>query len=126
MQKTLTVSEDIGELILLVESDGSNVDTVTVMYLVQNQTAQGCELCVYCANKGIFISLSLSLDGSDFLVGIGSLLFPPASTQAAITVPVIDDRLPERAEFFTVSLLPAQDVVFATDEATVTINDNDG
>ena len=57
---------------------------------------------------------------------MGSLLFPPGATLAAISVPIIDDDLPERTESFTVSLLPAQDVVLTTDRATITINDNDG
>ena len=47
MQEAWTVSEDVGELVLLVESDGSNVDAVTVAYFVQNQTAQGCSSLLY-------------------------------------------------------------------------------
>ena len=131
MQGAWTVSEDVGELVLLVESDGSNVDAVTVAYFVQNQTAQGCSSCS--TNDGSIIfpppfspSPSLPIDGSDFIIGMGSLLFPPGATLAAISVTIINDDLPERTESFTVSLLPAQDIVLTTDRATITINDNDG
>ena len=43
MQQMLTVSEDSGEAVLLVESNGENVDPVTVVYSFQNGTgtAQG-------------------------------------------------------------------------------------
>ena len=47
MQQMLTVSEDTGEAVLLVESNGENVDPVTVVYSFQNGTgtAQGLLSC---------------------------------------------------------------------------------
>ena len=66
--------------------------------------------------------------GLDYLNGrgVGTLLFPPGTTVAAITVPIIDDESAESTEFFTVSLFPGQDVALTADQATVYIEDNDG
>ena len=69
--------------------------------------------------------------GFDYLNGggVGTLLFPPGTTVAditVITVPIIDDKSVELTEFFTVSLFPGQDVALTADQATVYIEDNDG
>ena len=82
-----------------------------------------------------YVSLSLSLslshppslDGSDFvLTGVGDLCFPPGDVINSITIPILDDQLPESTESFIVSLLPGLDVDLTTVLATITINDNDG
>ena len=64
VQEMWTVSEDFGDLVLLVESDGLNVEPETVVYSAQNRAgrAQGCPSYNQQYNKidyDIFISLSL-------------------------------------------------------------------
>ena len=82
------------------------------------------------AFSSLSLSLPPSLAGSDFIIpSMGTLLFPPGATLAAITIPILDDELPETTESFLVSLsLPGPDgtVELTSDLATVTINDNDG
>ena len=57
-----TVSEDTGEVILLIESDGSNVDPVNVSYSLSGSgIARGSMSLKTTFYGGIFISLSPSL-----------------------------------------------------------------
>ena len=75
----------------------------------------------------MFLSLPLSLDGSDFvLTGVGDLCFPPGDVINSVTIPILDDELPESIESFAVSLLPGLDIDLTTALATIAINDNDG
>jgi hypothetical protein len=71
-------------------------------------------------------SLPSSLDGSDFVLGVGDLFFPPGDVINSITILILDDELPESTESFAVSLSPGLDVEITTTLATVVINDNDG
>ena len=121
-----TVSEDAEEVILLIESDGSNVDPVNVSYSLSGSgTAQG-SMSLKIFYDGIFISLSpfsisvslflshmspsLSLDGSDFLLtGVGDLFFPPGAVINSLTVSILDDELSESLESFSIILSPGVD-----------------
>ena len=70
-----TVSEDAGEVILLAESDGLNVDPMTVVYLLNGTgTAQGCLTSYVLVTSGWHVHLSLSLS----LFFSLSLFIPPS------------------------------------------------
>ena len=56
----------------------------------------------------------------------GKLFFPPLSQVATISIPILDDTLPEPNETFTFSLLPSPGIQIALANAEVTIMDNDG
>ena len=73
----------------------------------------------------LMLVIILILDGSDIIFPVGSLQYPPGSTTAAITVPIIDDGVAELTETFTVQLM-SNDAILMTDSITVTIIDNDG
>ena len=80
----------------------------------------------------MFISLSLSLSlstfsgGSDFILPMDTLVFPPGGTSASIVIPILDDNLPEVPESFFVSLSPGLDVEITAALAAAMINDNNG
>ena len=62
----------------------------------------------------------------DFSGPVGMLAFPPGARLASIRVPIVDDDSPEETESFTVILQPGDDFSLSTQQATVTIQDNDG
>ena len=62
----------------------------------------------------------------DFTGPVGVLTFPPGARLASIRVPIVDDDSPEETESFTVDLQPGEDFSLSTQQATVTIQDNDG
>ena len=130
IQRTRMLSEGAGEVVLLLESDGRNVEPVDVTYSLQNRSETADGSSIHSLNIDFYIPTlciltSAGLDYLDF-GGVGTLLFPPGTTVAAITVPIIDDESAESTEFFTVNLFPGQDVALTADQATVHIEDNDG
>ena len=74
-------------------------------------------------------SISLSA-GIDYGVVSGVLSFQPGETSSHITVPIMEDSIAERDEFFNVALLTIfefedEPVDIIVGNATVTIVDND-
>ena len=68
-------------------------------------------------------------DGTDVVVGSGSLLFSPGSMYARVSIPITDDSLTEANEVFTVrlrSLGGSAILLPAKRDAVVTILDDDG
>ena len=61
-------------------------------------------------------------------VGTGTLMFPPGSEYAPVSIPIINDPLVERDEFFIVGLRSLQNETATTENSTaqVIIIDNDG
>jgi len=105
---TATVSESAGTLMLTVSRAGGSSGAVSVSYATANGTATA---------------------GSDYTATSGTLNWPIADTVSkTITVPILNDSVPESSETFTATLTsPTGGATLGTPStATVTITDDDG
>lgn len=103
---TYAVSENAGSAAIVVQvtRDAGNEETITVDYATADGTAT---------------------QPSDYLLTAGTITFAPNETAKLVQVPIIDDRISESSEFFTIKLSNSNASI-TRDMATVTINDNDG
>ena len=117
-QAVYTVEEEAGSILLIITrgvlANGlGTVGDLSVSSTVQITTASGTATA-----------------GSDFQFVTATVTFPPGSTSQTISVPIVDDAIPEGDESFSVTLTsPSLDAVrFAPFSATVFIelNDNAG
>ncbi len=74
---------EAGPAVVVVTRSGGSAGTVTVQYATANGTAQA---------------------GSDYAATSGTLTFAAGETRKAISVPTLNDAVPESAESFTVAL----------------------
>ncbi|MEM9006146.1 MAG: Calx-beta domain-containing protein, partial [Cyanobacteria bacterium P01_F01_bin.86] len=103
--KDVTVSEfnDVAKLTVTL-SDASDAK-LTVDYITEDETAKS---------------------GSDYIATNGTLTFLAGETSQTITIPLVDDLLPEATENFWVNLFnPSGSNVLADNQGIVTIEDND-
>ncbi|MCU1349228.1 MAG: retention module-containing protein, partial [Acidobacteria bacterium] len=68
---------------------------------------------------------STATPNGDFVPVSGTLTFAPGETSRIISIPIVDDALPEAVETFTVSLLVVTNGARLAETATVTISDDD-
>ena len=102
-----TVDEDAGTVSLTVTVSPVSGKTVTVDYATADGTAS-------------------SVSNSDYTSASGTLTFTAGQTLKNISVTITDDSLDEDNETFTLSLSnPENATLGSTDEATVTIEDDD-
>ena len=103
---TVSVNEDDGTVTLTVNRTGGSVGIVSVGFETFDGTA---------------------LAGSDYTTTNGSLTFADGQTSATITVPILNDAIPESNEDFTVTLIgPGGGATLGTPTtSTVTIIDDD-
>ena len=100
-----TNSESDAGATLTVTLDAPSAKTVTVDFATASGTAT---------------------EGEDFTATSGTLTFQPGTTTQAVTVGLTGDQVIEGNEAFTVALSNAQNATISDDEATVTLNDDDG
>jgi hypothetical protein len=93
-----------GVVTLTIQRTGDTSGTSTVNYTTHSGTARG---------------------GSDFAVASGSVTFNPGETSKTIQIVILDDRIPESREHFTVQLSVSGGVLGTNHTATVTILDDD-
>jgi hypothetical protein len=63
--------------------------------------------------------------GADYAATTGTLLFQDGETSKIITIPILDDLIPEGDEDFSVAFANASEVVIGTEAETVTIVENE-
>ncbi|MCU0520282.1 MAG: hypothetical protein MUF84_06285 [Anaerolineae bacterium] len=98
-------SEDAGQIDLVVTLSASSTLTVAVDYATVEGTA---------------------LAGQDFVAVSGTLVFIPGTTQETVSVPLLNDTLPEQDKSFTVILTSTQGAVLGLyPSVTVTLTDDD-
>jgi len=97
----VTVNENSGPAVFTVSLSAASAKTITIAYTtVANGTA---------------------LAGSDFTTTAGTLTFLPGQTTATISVPIINDNMPEPNETFTVSLSSPSNATIADGTGVGTI-----
>ena len=101
----IEVDENRGPAILTVTLTHPSTETTTVQYATAPRTATA---------------------GDDYTAVSGTLTVPANTTEATITVPIIDDPLNENEESFTVTLSNPTGVVIFDATAVVAIRDDDG
>lgn len=114
---TVEVEEDAGKVVLTLFrgllTNGIPVGPLTTVTTVQYSTSPGT------ATAGI-----------DYQASTGVVVFSIGSAQQQISIPIINDTMPEGDEFFTVSLSsPSFDAVLVnpqTSTVTISVNDNAG
>jgi len=100
----LIVSEDAGSMIFTVTRSGSSSGTVTVNY----STIDGSAIA-----------------GDDYTAASGTLTFNPGEVTHSITVPIIDDTVPEPTETLFLNLSGATNATISDTLSVGTIIDND-
>lgn len=117
VSNSITVQEDVGNLTLTVYrgtlSDGTSVGPTDITTTVTYSTADG-----------------IATAGQDFTATTGTITFAPGDTSSTISVPILNDKVPEGDETFTVTLTdPSSDSVLVS-PSTITViigvNDNAG
>jgi hypothetical protein len=104
-----TVDEEAGAVTLTVTLSGPTAITATVDYATAGGGSPAAEA------------------GADYVHISGTLTFPPGVAQQPVTIPIVDDALPEVSETFVVALQQAtHGTVGAINPATVRIYDGDG
>jgi acetyl esterase/lipase len=78
------------------------------------------------ATVGYSTSDNLARAGQDYTPEAGSVVFQPGETSKTITVPILNDTVPEPTESFNVVINAITNASFATSSATITIVDDDG
>ena len=95
-------------------------DDTALMFAVQLSTASGQEVTVdYATASGT------ARGGDDYEVTSGTLTFPAGTTEQTIRVYLIDDKLVEEEETFTVALRTAFNATIEEGKTTGVIADND-
>jgi hypothetical protein len=100
----VTVAENAGQASFTVSLSGGSTQTVTVDYATADGTATA---------------------NSDYTAVNGGLTFLPGQTAKTVTVPILDDALPEGTEAFTVTLSNASGASIINATGTGTITDNE-
>jgi len=100
----ITVNENVGNAVLQICASAVVTSPVTVTYTTQNGTA---------------------LAGGDYTATTATANIPVGQTCVNISIPIIDDLLPEITENFTVNLSNPQAATIADPLGVVTILDND-
>ena len=71
--------------------------------------------------------ISDTIASADYISKSIGLIFGPSISKQCVTIPVLNDTVPEVPEHFSVVLTtPLAGVIFTQDNATVVINDDDG
>jgi hypothetical protein len=103
---TYKVEENAGKVVLTLNRSGDVTDEAQVHYATADGTAKA---------------------GSDYSAKSGDVVFPARSSSAKITIPIINDNVPEGTERFTVKLTPTGSAgVGSQGTANVDIIDDDG
>ena len=102
---TVTVSEGMPVANITVERSGSSTGVATVNFNTSNGTA---------------------IAGSDYTATSGTITFAAGQTTQTVSIPILNDTVPESNETFSVTLnTPGGAVLGGQTTATVTILDND-
>ena len=100
----VTVNENAGNATLQVCLSATSTQAVTVQYATADGTANA---------------------GFDYTASSGTVTIPAGQTCANVSVPIINDAVPESTETFTVNLSSPTNATIGTGTGTVTINDDD-
>ena len=128
------------------ETADVELDNVSVNFLAAGESTVSCEAAVTEVveeagtttvqltrtgdlSRAVTVAYATT-DGSasvaDFTPASGTVTFPARQARAAISVPILDDAIPEAAETFTLTLsLPAGGAVLGSARATVRILDDE-
>ncbi|MEM9274720.1 MAG: Calx-beta domain-containing protein [Cyanobacteria bacterium P01_F01_bin.143] len=102
---TLTVNEDIGEIIIPLTRIGNTELAASLDYSINNNSARS---------------------GQDFIGTSGAINFAPGETNQEITVTIVDDNIFETAESFSLAIgNPTGAILGDIRTATIIIEDND-
>jgi acetyl esterase/lipase len=105
---TYNVNENAGAVIVQLVRSGSTSGTDTLSYVAPSPYSYGS-----------------ATEGQDFFAVSGLLTFAPGETAKSISIPILDDALPEPAESFTVSTYNVNTSYPALTSAQVVIADDD-
>ena len=103
-QASLTLTEDTASTPVTLTLSAPAGVTVTVNYQTSNQSA---------------------VEGQDFILASGQLVFPPGSLNQSFNLALIDDAMDEPPETFLLTISDAVNATVGQSSQTVTIEDND-